>query len=539
MTTSTGRHPRASRHLPLVAIIGGGLVLRLWLAFVAFPGQGLAGDLGLFQSWATTLARVGPGAFYASASSANYPPGYMYILWLLGSLGTPVGALLGVSNDRAVPLLLKLPAIGADVGIALLLAWAGRRWFGGRAGLLAAALYLFIPVTWYDSALWGQVDAVGALLMMAAVIVLIEGWSEPAVALAVLSLLVKPQDAIALVVVVPILVRRHMLRVGTGPVPTLGPRLAGLDRRLGGLLRDQGPIRLGTCALVAAVAGIVVLLPFDIARLGPASLADVPVVGHVAGLIGLFASVGGQFSVLTANAYNAWALVGPAPLASAIGASGGTWTADSLLVGGLPAVTIGGALLVSVGLLVAGGLLVRDGRLPILLGFSLVAFGFYALPTRVHERYLFPFFASGALLAAGSATRALGYAGVGLANAVNLHAVLAAPLSIGFGAGGGGLGGGLGGLDRGPTGLAGAAGRAVGGSFGSATSIALPLADLARSQAVVVAVALGQTAALAILVVAWLAVVTRGPSVAWLKRGRSTTVSPPVEPLVGPVAQRP
>ena len=43
------------------------------------------------------------------------------------------------------------------------------------------------------------------------------------------------------------------------------------------------------------------LLPFDIASMGPASLADVPVVGHVAGLVVLFVSGGGQYGVLTAK----------------------------------------------------------------------------------------------------------------------------------------------------------------------------------------------------------------------------------------------
>jgi hypothetical protein len=56
---------------------------------------------------------------------------------------------------------------------------------------------------------------------------------------------------------------------------------------------------------------------------------------------------------------------------------------------GLSAVQLGAALLVVVGLTVAIGLLLRDDRLTILLAFAVVAFAFYAVPTRVHERYLF------------------------------------------------------------------------------------------------------------------------------------------------------
>ena len=226
-------------------VLGGGLVLRLVLAFVVFPGQGLASDLGLFESWAVTLAQVGPGSFYESARMANYPPGYMYVLWAVGLAGQAIAGLAGAPVERVVVALLKLPVILADLGIAVLLYRAGRRWFGERRGVLAAALYLFIPVTWYDSAIWGQVDAAVALVMIAAIVLLIEGWSEPAAALAVLSVLVKPQGLIVLVVVAPVLLRRHLLRVGSGPVPALGGRAAAVNRRLDGWLTRQG--RSGSC----------------------------------------------------------------------------------------------------------------------------------------------------------------------------------------------------------------------------------------------------------------------------------------------------
>jgi len=495
-----------SRHRSLFVLLGLGLAFRLILALAIFPGQGLSSDLGFFESWATTLAKVGPGAFYATASSANYPPGYMYVLWLVGVVGSAFGG----SSEHATLLLLKIPAVLADIALAAILYAAARRWFGGRAGLLAAAIYLFIPVTWYDSALWGQVDAVGTLVMVAALVLLVEGWSEPAAALAAFSLLIKPQDAIVLVVLIPVLVRRHLLRPGSGPVPILGPRLTRLNQRLGGLLTEQGPIRLATAAAAGALAGIVPLLPFDIGRYAPASLADVPVISQVAGLIGLFVSDGGQFSYLTANAFNPWALVGDHSLASIAG-SGGTWTADSLIViGGIQAVTLGALLLAAAALLVAVGLLLRADRLAIVLGFTVVAVAFYLLPTRVHERYLFPAFGSGALLAAAAARWAWGYLGLGLLNTVNLHAVLAGGLKVGSGGFGTGGTGGFGGGGGGTLGTGGGTGPGGGfgaGGFGGAGSISLPFADLARSEPVIIAVALGQTLIFAGLLLTWLVVI--------------------------------
>jgi dolichyl-phosphate-mannose-protein mannosyltransferase len=475
------------RVLPLLAVLGGGLLLRVLLAFVLFPGQGYAGDMGLFGGWAAALAAHGPGAFYAGVPSADYPPGYLYVLWALGSLSGPAGAVLGTARGDVLVALLKVPAILADMGVAALLARAAGRRLGARAGLVAAALYLFIPVTWYDSALWGQVDAVAALAMVAALVLLIEGWSEAAAVAAVLGVLVKPQGLVCLAVVAPVLLRRHLLAVGSGPVPPLGRRLARLDAVLGGLLARQGPVRLASSGLASAAAAAAVLAPFDIARFAPASLAGVPVAGHVAGLVGLSRTLASEYSVLTANAYNAWALVGPRPLVDGIATGPMAWTADSLpVLGGVPAVAVGTVLLGGVALLVAGGLLLRDGWLAILLGFTVVAFAFFAAPTRVHERYLFPVYASGAVLAAGAVVRAAAFVAVGVVYTVNLHAVLVPPLGQGRG--------------RGVPGLA--AGRVA--------DIQLPLADLARAPLVATTVSIVETCALIALVAAWLAVVARG-----------------------------
>jgi len=88
-----------------------------------------------------------------------------------------LGGALGTSGATATASLLKLPAIAADVAIAWLVARAAGRWSGGRAGLIAAAIYLLVPVTWYDSALWGQaVVEVVALGQTLALIGLIAAW---------------------------------------------------------------------------------------------------------------------------------------------------------------------------------------------------------------------------------------------------------------------------------------------------------------------------------------------------------------------------
>jgi hypothetical protein len=480
------------RHRAVLALLSLGLAARFVLAFVLFPMQGYTGDLGLFWSWAQSLAAHGPTTFYASTSSANYPPGYLYVLWALGAIGNPA--------------LLKVPPMLADIAIGAMVYALASRWRGQRAGLVAATLFLFLPVSWYDSALWGQVDAVGTALALGALVLLLDGWSEAALTTAVLAVLVKPQYAIVLAVVVPVLVRRHLVRAGSGPRPRMGRLAQRLDRALGGLLSDQGPRRLASSGIVAALVGLLVILPFDLVTYAPASLADVPVISSIAGLIGLFGRLGNEFTVLTANAYNPWSLVGSPSLATVAATGSGNWIADSLpVLGGIPAVVLGGAILAGVGLLVVVGLLLRDGTVPILLGFTLLALAFFVAPTRVHERYLFPFFAAGAVLAAPTIASGLGYAAAALLNTANLHAVLTGSLhassggASGFGGGAGGFGG------RGPGGFGGAG--AFGGFGGTFSSISLPFGDVAASQAVVTASALGLGITLVLLVGAWVAVI--------------------------------
>ncbi|MGH2513666.1 MAG: phospholipid carrier-dependent glycosyltransferase, partial [Candidatus Limnocylindrales bacterium] len=94
---------------------------------------------------------------------------------------------------------------------------------------------------------------------------------------------------------------------------------------------------------------------------------------------------------------------------------------------GVPALFVGtGLLLVVIGL-VAIVVARRDDRRTILVGLTVLAIAFFVVPTRVHERYLFPFFALGAILAATSFRWRLAYFALAVANFANLYAVLTTP----------------------------------------------------------------------------------------------------------------
>ncbi len=393
----------------LVVLLLGGLALRLTIAYVLFPSSGFETDLASYSSWALTLAEHGPAGFYANAGFADYPPAYLYLLW-------PIGLLASQAADpgAAAASLLKLPPMLLDLAVGyaiyrLVLGWAqpGRR--AEAMALAAAALYVFNPVAFYDSALWGQSDAAGALVLLLGAAALIRGNSEAAAALAVAAALVKPQFGVVLIPLVAfVLVKRHLIRPGTGPRHRpWGPRALAIP-----LARHQGPLRLLTSVVAAAITFFVLALPFG---MGPVEYLE------------RMSGTAGGYGYLSVNAFNAWALVGAGgtrPLAGSM-----SWSDDTLpLLGPVPGVAIGATLLVAGFLWGAVRGAVRDDRWTLLVALTFLALAFFILPTRVHERYIFPAVALLPLLAVVSGRWAVALLLLSVGAFINLHAILTLPL---------------------------------------------------------------------------------------------------------------
>lgn len=410
--------PQAS--LALAVLLGAGLALRL-LIVVLLPGAGFGVDLNAFRFWAANLAEQGPFGFYERGFFIDYTPGYLYVLWLLGWLGQ----LLGGLGD-----LVKVPAILADV----VLAWLVHRLVlelggGRRAALVGAAIILVNPITWFDSAVWGQVDAVGAIPLLLGLRELWRGRSERAAVLATVAAVVKPQLGILAVLVGAVVLRRAFW--GTPP-GTFGRRRvvgeagdAALDPRRGGLLDrwgafeagPHGPLRVVTSAAAALATASILSAPFGLSFLD---------------LLGRVAEAAGGYPYLTVNAYNLWALVERA--GSGLAANG-AWLCDAVAgqaclpgsavtVGPIWAVFVGTALLLVAMAIVVGAAVVRPDPRTLTIALTALAVVFFIVPTRVHERYLFPFFAVGAILAAVSLRWRLAYAVLAAANVLNLYVVL-------------------------------------------------------------------------------------------------------------------
>lgn len=376
-----------------------GLALRFWLGFIVFPNQGFAWDMATFASWMDTIRFEGFKA-YAVDPGINYPPVFADILALLNWLGDSTGI--------SPYLLMKWPSIIADLGIAATLALVGRKWYSSKLGLIAAVAFLFLPISWYDSAIWGQVDSLSMLPMLLSIVLLIDRKPEWSLVFFVLAVLTKPQGALILLILLPVLIGQ----------------LSNRELKLR---------RVGFAVAAALLTFAIVAMPWSLeSYLGAsgAGLASIPLIGDLLGLAVQYFSTAGLFPVLTANAFNIWAGVGEIPLAQQIQEGHVYWLTDDYQVFGVPAQIIGGVLYLAVVGLVFWNLIKRHSANHVLVGSALLLVAFFVLPTRVHERYLAQAFAILALVWVASNSRRIILVLLTLANTLNLHAILAANLDV-------------------------------------------------------------------------------------------------------------
>ena len=163
------------------------LVLRVILAG---SHMGFGADIGCFTSWSDRMAEYGPAGFYSPDFFSDYPPLYLYFLYPIGLIRKTF-ALTTYSPIHLV--LLKSPAIFADLAVGYMIHWISTRLIGARSSLLLTGIYLFQPVVILNSCLWGQIDSVFTLFLLAVCIFLERQNLLPAMVAFALGVLLKPQ----------------------------------------------------------------------------------------------------------------------------------------------------------------------------------------------------------------------------------------------------------------------------------------------------------------------------------------------------------
>lgn len=171
-------------------LLAGGFLLR---CIFAGSSEGFPSDTACFVSWANLAFEGGIKNFYASGVFADYPPGFVYILYVLGAIFSIFKIPL---MSAPCLLMLKLPAILCDMATVLLFSKIASTRLPSQQTVMLAGLYLFNPAIILNSSIWGQVDSVFTLTLLLMCWFLTENRMVPAYVVFGIGVLLKPQTLI-------------------------------------------------------------------------------------------------------------------------------------------------------------------------------------------------------------------------------------------------------------------------------------------------------------------------------------------------------
>jgi Gpi18-like mannosyltransferase len=312
----------AKRETIILAVV---LAVSLAVRVLLFPLKGYSIDTNDFISWFSTAASQGIRPFYSVAGFVDYPPFNVYIFWAFGSLANALNLNMA-TMVKVVPNLF-------DLATASLIFFFVRKQASFKTALLSTALYAFNPAVIYNTAVWGQFDAVYTFFLVLSVMMALKSKPVPAAVVFALGLLTKPQGIALLPLVILLIYKKNGFK------------------------------NLLFSALAFGATVLVVVLPFE------------GVGNPLTFLSNIYFGAYGGYTFASMFAFNLWGLLL------------GMWVPD----GGLS--IVGWALF---GTFAAFTLYVLNKRfkvsgdfLAIFAAFMLL-FSFFMLPTRIHERYMFP-----------------------------------------------------------------------------------------------------------------------------------------------------
>lgn len=321
----------------------------LWIALVLFLALGLRiilackcrgflVDVGCFYGWANRVFEGGFANFYAEDVFTDYPPGYMYVLYL-------VGALLHLFESEYLSasclLIVKTPAILCDLALGVTIYRLALKKCDEKKAAILSAFYLFNPTVCQNSVVWGQVDSVFVLAVVLMCVLLQNKKTIPAYFVYVVGVLLKPQT----LVFTPLLllgIYENVFSDGFDLKKTLKNLVGGL-------------VAIGSMFLVC--------IPYGIDK-----------------ILNLYVDTLGSYPYVSVNAYNFWALLGK------------NWASqEDKFFGMMQFKHVGTLVIVTIVILSALIFLKlkkREDRYWITGAFIITTMFLFSV--RMHERYLYP-----------------------------------------------------------------------------------------------------------------------------------------------------
>ncbi|HMB45261.1 MAG TPA: hypothetical protein VKL21_05520 [Candidatus Methanoperedens sp.] len=323
---------RRNQYLAIALALFASFIIRIYLSQI----EGYGYDIWTFKTWSRWVYYTGFAHFYNSIRS-DYPPFYIYFLW---AIGTFYKSFLSFSFDIDSPVftfLIKMPAMIADIFTAFLIFLIIRRYGSFRLAFLSMISYSFNPAIIYDSAIWGQVDSVYTLFFMLALMLFVSDKPMHSGVCLALAILTKPQSLVLLPLFALFVIRKHSIFTSA------------------------------KVAAVSCAAFVVVALPFYL----DTSIFD---------LFRLYSSSYIQYPYTSLNAFNIWAFTG-------------MFQPDETKFLLMTYRMWGYLLFGMIFIYVVYFTLKNKDDMSIYISSAILFFAFFMFFTRMHERYLFPFFA--------------------------------------------------------------------------------------------------------------------------------------------------
>jgi len=302
-----------------------------------FPFQGYKVDLSTLSAWFYTAAQYGPRVFYEAAGWCDYPPFNVYIFWIFGSLAKQ----LSLFGRSGILYIIKLPPNLFDIATAFLIFIFLREKTNFKSSIVATSIYAFNPAIIFNTSVWGQYDAIYTCFLILSLMLILNSKPKLSVIAFTLGILTKPQSVALAPLIIYLIVKKY------------------------------GWKGLVTAAFASAATVLAVIIPFEWSN--PLNfLVDIYLGGY------------GGYPYTSINAFNLWALAG-------------FWRSDAETFMFLDFFTIGWIMFGALTVLSLYTLHRRlnnsqDDDVLVLFSAFMLFFGFFMLPTRIHERYLFPVF---------------------------------------------------------------------------------------------------------------------------------------------------
>lgn len=302
------------------------LVIRLILA-ETMKGYGET-DLQCYQRWAENAA-----ADFANVyrnTDIDYPPVYLYVLFFVGK------ALLLFNNLPMMQiLLLKLPAIIADILTALFIYRIACKRFNSAFAMIISTMYLFNPAVFVNSAMWGQTDSILTLIAVLALYYLLQDKIIPSTVFFTMACLMKPQGFIFLPILLLELIRKKDLK------------------------------KFLLCVVTGLATGFIIILPFTVGQ-------------DIFWIVRLFLSDLSKYPYADMHAFNIFFLMG------------GDLVTDSTMFLFMPYKAW--SLIFTVGVFGLVGFMYLKSKRPLRIFFMTLVLQscIFMFTGRMHERYLYP-----------------------------------------------------------------------------------------------------------------------------------------------------